>query len=760
MSKSNIIKETTIHTPSEEQQIILDHVKNGKNVIVNAVAGSGKSTTILSLAKELPNKTILQITYNSRLRYEIKEKIEYLSFTNIHIHTFHSLAVKYYLPTAYTDTELRHILYMKTPPQKPIHGFDILVLDEAQDMSFLYYQFIRKFIIDSKIPHLQLLVLGDYNQCLYQFKGADARFLTKADEIWSTMDVFQDNSVIQVPKKRGRPPKNQTVQQSPLSIFVHCTLKVSYRITQPIAHFVNNAMLGENRMIACKDGVPVVYIRNIRHNIAKTVVYEIQKILESGDKPSDIFILGGSVRGPNSHIRKMENILVENNIPCYIPLLDQDNDDRVVEGKIVFSTFHAVKGRQRKHVFVIGFDQSYFNYFARNMDSSVCPNTLYVAATRPTHRLYLLEFEHTTTDRPLDFLKMTHHDMVKSEHVHFKGTPRILFYKSIENDCGKKLLEKKIETPTGLIKFIPDHVMDVILPIINQIFNSTVESYTIIIDIPNIISTECGFEDVSDLNGIAIPAMYYDEIKKQYGIYEKNILYNLIENSLLEMRENEHIFLKNIVKEIPETCETIDDYLFLANVYTSIQERLYFKLKQIQRTEYNWLSPQIIELCKTRLNTIFNETEKNEEQNDSENIKDIPITEYKIIHHSMEELHEKIDICLLNHFAGTKMENYRFRFSAIIDLFTSTTIWEIKCTSKITIDHQLQLIIYAWLWKITERKERKFKLFNIKTGEIWILNATLEELTNIVVTILKGKYETNTTKTDEEFMSEIYNANT
>lgn len=42
--------------PSEEQQIIIDHVKEGYNILVRAVAGSGKSTTVLSLAKQLIEK--------------------------------------------------------------------------------------------------------------------------------------------------------------------------------------------------------------------------------------------------------------------------------------------------------------------------------------------------------------------------------------------------------------------------------------------------------------------------------------------------------------------------------------------------------------------------------------------------------------------------------------------------------------------------------------------------------------------------------
>ena len=47
--------------PSSEQQIIIDTIKRGKNVAVNAVAGSGKTTTILGIAEQIRNKKILQI---------------------------------------------------------------------------------------------------------------------------------------------------------------------------------------------------------------------------------------------------------------------------------------------------------------------------------------------------------------------------------------------------------------------------------------------------------------------------------------------------------------------------------------------------------------------------------------------------------------------------------------------------------------------------------------------------------------------------
>ena len=53
---------------SEEQQQIAAYKRQGKNIIVDACAGSGKSTTIIHLAKDTPDETYLIITYNAMLR--------------------------------------------------------------------------------------------------------------------------------------------------------------------------------------------------------------------------------------------------------------------------------------------------------------------------------------------------------------------------------------------------------------------------------------------------------------------------------------------------------------------------------------------------------------------------------------------------------------------------------------------------------------------------------------------------------------------
>ena len=75
--------------------------------------------------------------------------------------------------------------------------------------------------------------------------------------------------------------------------------------------------------------------------------------------------------------------------------------------------------------------------------------------------------------------------------------------------------------------------------------------------------------------------------------------------------------------------------------------------------------------------------------------------------------------------------------------------------TKITIEHLLQVVIYAWIWRNIYPDDKKdFKLLNIKSGEILKLDATMEELTFIMVLLLKGKYGKIEKKTDDEFIED------
>jgi len=742
---------SSVPYPSTEQMTAIQHILDGDNVVLDAVAGSGKSTTILSLANLAPTKKILQIAYNAMLRKDIEAKLKKSTITNVKVHTFHSLSVRYYLTTAHTDTGIRQILLQNMHPREKIPAYDIIVLDEAQDMSFLYFQLMVKFGMDMGTP-FQILILGDYMQGIYDFKGADIRALTQASTIWRDHPLLISRT------------------------FHECTLKTSYRITRQMARFVNQVMLGDNRLEAQKDGPAVVYLRNKRRNLELVVISQINQLLAEGASPGEIFVLGASVKGINSNIRKMENALVEKGIPCYVPMFETEQmDDKVIEGKVVFSTFHSSKGRERPYVFVMGFDQSYF-YFASNLPADKCPNTLYVACTRATKKLFLLEKDDYSTDRPLDFLQKTHHQMKDEEYVDFKGTPRSIFYLKSETIAEGSLALPKEQyfdvSPTELVKYISEHVLEQISPLLETIFIQEIKpTPEMELKIPNVILTGRGlYEDVCDLNGIAIPSIYYDHIFRYY--FEKHanedrqenqpinvgasVLKQVIADCMRETKDHEYRHLKQLISECPDECESTSDYLRLSNLFVAAKERLLFKLKQIDDADYTWLSEDAVEECLRRLDDVIG----------AECELELPLVEHNIIQKDMEAEIERVNQILKPYFTE---QMRKFRFTARADLITKKCIWELKCTSSIGIEHRLQVVLYDWLWRIVNTPDiaakrraeclapKETRIINIKSGEILRLNASFEDLTTIVVELLKGKYEQIPQRTTEEFIADCAN---
>jgi hypothetical protein len=341
--------------------------------------------------------------------------------------------------------------------------------------------------------------------------------------------------------------------------------------------------------------------------------------------------------------------------------------------------------------------------------------------------------------------------MKQCDYITFRGHHKSIFEDDDDEIRDALFTNKHNLTPTELIKFIPESVIEDISEILDRVFKR--ENRQILeIDIPSIIETRQGFfEEVSDLNGIAIPCIYYDYLTEKWsGSRENsNILLNIISQCVDNMKPNEHKYLKNIVDELPEKIETINDYLFIANLSVAVQETLYFKLKQIDRDEYNWLTESMIMSCTERLESVIG----------SECANTVPRIEETIIHQSDEKAHAQIDEFLTPHFG----KDVKFRFTARTDLITSETVWEMKCTSKISIDHMLQVIIYAWLWRMRSSldaqasDEKVFKIFNIRTNELMRLDATMDDLNTIMLALLRGKFQKPELKVDKEFISDCKN---
>jgi superfamily II DNA or RNA helicase len=53
---------TALPQPSAEQELVIKAIRQGRNARVTAVAGSGKTTTILQVAKTFPRRKILGLS--------------------------------------------------------------------------------------------------------------------------------------------------------------------------------------------------------------------------------------------------------------------------------------------------------------------------------------------------------------------------------------------------------------------------------------------------------------------------------------------------------------------------------------------------------------------------------------------------------------------------------------------------------------------------------------------------------------------------
>jgi hypothetical protein len=650
---------TSLLTISAEQQQIIDAIASNCNVIVEAVAGSGKTTSVLHLTRAFPDFKILLLTYNSSLKLETRERVKNLGFNNIEVHSYHSFCVKYYDERAYTDKKIKEILQDNKSPNKKFF-YNIIICDEAQDITDCLFELVIKIIKDmhisssisttSNIKKPLICVLGDRKQSIYSFRNADPRYITLANE------VFKVNN-----------NEWNTVK-----------LSTSYRLSTPIAKFVNSMF--PNNEISIKtplkegepDPKPKYYICDTFN--PSYIQNEIINLMDKGYKPEDFFILAASIKSHNSPCKILENYLkilkIKNReIPIYVPCNDDEKLDKdVLKGKLVICSFHQSKGLERPIVIIYGFDESYFYFYKQKqkqnqnnvaMNLLDCPNEIYVATTRAKKHLILIQHHQ--------------HKMFKFLHSGLDRNYRT----SLEKICD--IMEVNIYKPkefqereTRLYK-VNDFIrnMDSLLlnDLINLVFIKTVKKASTKIPIISKITTRNGLqEQVSDINGTAIPAYYENITTGKMSILENlrkidqnNKKSNSTSSSeLSKLCSNQQYDILNIEnKKI-----TKEQLLYCANIWNAYVSQYLFKTIQI--TQYDWLSDEYLEYG-------------------VQNIKSLNISNLANYEKSVEKTFTKGPI--------------QITIKGCLDCIDNNNIYEFKCVDSITETNILQLIVYAFIYE-------------------------------------------------------------
>lgn len=246
---------------------IFKRVKNTEdNIVIDAVAGSGKSTTLFKIAKILQEKSILFFAFNTHIEQYASKKLK--PFENIKVQTSHAYGLScirkspkfkhtqmsvtkvwdticadksvpfrdrgtyYSAITAlrtfgcmeYSDKKIRQYLSENSAIKDQIgdirfainnaerigelmarmdsdlknydfndmlrfpiiyklfnYGFmpEVLLVDETQDMSFYQFEFIKHFLAND----VRIIAVGDENQAIYEFRGANGDALNTIEKM-------------------------------------------------------------------------------------------------------------------------------------------------------------------------------------------------------------------------------------------------------------------------------------------------------------------------------------------------------------------------------------------------------------------------------------------------------------------------------------------------------------------------------------------------------------------------------------------------
>jgi hypothetical protein len=695
--------------PTLEQNEILNEIENGYNVIVDSVAGSGKSSTILFIANKFSNQEILTITYNKRLKFETRSRAEKLCLENLEVQSFHSFGYQYFNKNCNTDYGLLESLQKE--PINPFKKWSIIIFDEFQDCTPLFYEFALKIIktIDNK--DLRIIIIGDQKQSIYSYNRASPNYIEYADKLFP-------------------------------GSFKKKHLSQTFRLPDRIVYFINDLILKKQLLRSeKKSSIKPRYL--ICDQFSNDPFNELQHYLRKGYKYEDIFILAPSTKNMKSAIQVLANKCSSRGIPIHCSTGDNEAlDSEIILNKIVFCSYHQCKGLERKVTIVLNFDESYIKFYNKTAGSEIS-NELYVAITRSSMELTVI---HHFKNNYLPFI----------EPNTLRSFCEILVKKPLKiSGENNNVRQEQIVAVTDLIKFLP---IDVIKEAMSFINITQIQEKSVFINIPIKVKQDFNgriiHENVSELNGIAIPA-YYEKMTTNTMTIEEHlkaakkptktkktltlIIHEEPEDDVtidvmfrgddsVVSRKFEKVLIKKIkpkpkVQEqsgvsdtVRSKMEEIAKLLQTANEYSSLKNGYKFKLDQI--SNYNWLSIENLELCTERLTKLLSGP-------GSGSI-------------SFEENYNKIhgDIMLVGYIDCMKRNQD-----------STQQVIEFKCVNEVDSIHFIQLALYSYLIDIPETE---YILFNILDDSSYKI--TCNEPKKLVSFLMEHKNKKNIV--NENFLEE------
>jgi len=371
---------------SKEQKNVVDLVCKKENVLVISKAGCGKTSVSLAAAQkfyELHNSRTLLITYNSRLKTETRNRIKLMKLDHmIEAGSYHSYAYRYFANThtGGPDDSLIHASIQVQATEDL--NFGLIIIDEAQDMCQLYYDFLMH-LLKHMISKPVMLIVGDPMQSLYKFNGATLAFLSEPEKHFGAL--------------------------LNTSKFLTRHLSISFRISHEMASFINTNLNPNNLQYSVdeswwhenKERISAWWgrgifadprrkpdpnsVKIIRGWGAKDAIVAAKKLFSNYGN-DNVALLSFSLKGTKSPIHTIVDKLGKADSENWV-VLDgkQSGGDDVIRGKRVASTVHRMKGLEFDGILFCGLD-SFIEKLYQD-DPLGAFNINYVACTRAKKQL-------------------------------------------------------------------------------------------------------------------------------------------------------------------------------------------------------------------------------------------------------------------------------------------------------------------------------------------------------------------------------------
>lgn len=328
---------------SDEQQQLIKLVKEGKNVLVDACIGSGKTTTIQVLCNELPEKQILYLTYNRLLKIDAKSKIKSKNAFVSNYHGFayfclHSNNLKVGGKSDLIQT------FLKNKEKIKIQKFDLLLIDEYQDIEQETANMLE--YIKSLNNNIQIIAVGDMEQKIYDKTILDVKkFITKFLDDYSSLSFTKCFRLNKVHAARLGMIWNKEI----VGVNDECEVKVM--LLDEIENFLKDKNTSDILVLGCKNGLMTKLLNNIEEH------------------------------QPEKFNKKT----------VYASIYDEDRSEMVFDDNnvAIFTSFDSSKGLERKICIIFDFTEKYWRTRAsfEGVKYSVLRNIFCVAASRGKNQI-------------------------------------------------------------------------------------------------------------------------------------------------------------------------------------------------------------------------------------------------------------------------------------------------------------------------------------------------------------------------------------